>query len=113
MTDNISYISIPSDEDGFVQLKCPSCSEKFMLQIDDIENGEFIDIWCPNCGLKHENYLDDDIEQLAESILHNKIADLINGFSIDIEKSLKNSKSITFKPGKQIKNLFSNCGKSL
>lgn len=39
-------ISMPNDNDGYVQLKCPTCGERFMLKPSDIEEESMIDIWC-------------------------------------------------------------------
>lgn len=84
-------ISIPADSDGYVLLKCPSCGERFMLLVDDIEDDTNLDIWCPNCGLKHQDYLDDETINLAERMIDNKVADILNEFSATMKKSFKNS----------------------
>ena len=96
-------IAIPADAEGYVLLKCPSCGEKFMLKATDVEDESTIDIWCPNCGLTHDNYLDEDICELAGRMVENYVADLLNDFSKNLEKSFRNSKSIKFKQGKKIK----------
>lgn len=59
-----------------------------MLTVEDIEAESTIDIWCPNCGLTHENYLDDDIYELAERIVENQVAEMLNDFSKNLEKVL-------------------------
>ncbi|WP_024822614.1 hypothetical protein [Aminobacterium mobile] len=100
--EEVFNISIPSDNDGFVLLKCPSCNEKFMIQVDDIEDDSVIDIWCPHCGLKHDSYLDDNVNDLAEKIIQNHVADLLNDFSKDIEKIFKNNKNVKYKAGKTL-----------
>ena len=103
MADDIKFeISIPADEEGYVILKCPSCSEKFMLTVEDIEDESRIDIWCPNCCLAHDNYLDDDVYELAERIVENQVAAMLNDFSRSLEKSFRNSKNIKFKSEKRI-----------
>ena len=73
-------IPIPSDNEGFIVLKCPICSEKFMIQVQDANDDSLIDVWCPKCGLKSDNYLDDDVNDLAENIIQNYVADLLNDF---------------------------------
>ncbi|HEM5253589.1 TPA: TFIIB-type zinc ribbon-containing protein, partial [Streptococcus suis] len=50
-SDKIFEIPIPSDNDGFIVLKCPICSEKFMIQVQDVNDDSLIDVWCPKCGL--------------------------------------------------------------
>lgn len=104
MDNDIKFeISVPSDEDGYVLLKCPSCGEKFMLTVEDIEDESTVDIWCPNCGLTHDHYLDDDIYELAERIVENQVAEMLNDFSNSLEKKFRNSKNIKFEQGKEIK----------
>ena len=104
MANDIKFeMSVPADEEGYVLLKCPSCGEKFMLTVEDIEDEATIDIWCPNCGLTHENYLDDDIYELAERIVENQVAEMLTDLSKSLEKSFRNSKNIKFKHGKEIK----------
>lgn len=85
------YISIPSDNDGYILLKCPSCGEKFMLLEDDINDDTVLDIWCPNCGLVHQEYFDDETINLAERMVGNEVADILNEISTSINKSFKNS----------------------
>ena len=96
-------ISIPSDGEGYVLLKCPSCSEKFMLQVDDLKSDELIVIWCPKCGLTHDNYLDDDVLESANRLIKNQVVDLLNDFSQELEKNFSNSKNLNFKSSKQLK----------
>ena len=104
MANDIKFeISIPADEEGYVLLKCPSCSEKFMLTVEDIENESTIDIWCPNCGLTHDRYLDDDVYELVERIVENQVAEILNDLTRSLEKNFVKSKNIKFKPGKKIK----------
>lgn len=85
------YIRIPSDNDGYILLKCPSCGEKFMLLEEDIEDDAVLDTWCPNCGLVHQEYFDDDTINLAERMIDNEAADIFNEFSATMKKSFKNS----------------------
>ncbi len=101
--ENSFEISIPTDNDGYVLLKCPSCGERFMLKPSDVEEESTIDIWCPWCGLKHESYLDDEIYDLSKKVVQNYVADMLNDFSKDIEKTFKNCKNVKFKAAEKIK----------
>ncbi|WP_421426166.1 hypothetical protein [Streptococcus suis] len=49
LSDEIFKISIPSDNDGFIIIKCSISNEKFMIQIEDLNDDSLIDIWCL-CG---------------------------------------------------------------
>lgn len=102
LSDEIFKISIPSDNDGFIVIKCSICNEKFMIQIEDANDDSLIDIWCPRCGLKSDNYLDDDVNNLAENIIQNYVTDLLNNFSNDMERVFKSNKNIHFKSGEKL-----------
>jgi|BioPla2DNA2_1021312.scaffolds.fasta_scaffold05072_6 DNA-directed RNA polymerase subunit RPC12/RpoP len=104
MPEKVKFeISIPSDSEGFVLLKCPSCSEEFMLSVEDIEDDSFIDIWCPGCGILHNSYMTDDVAELAERMIENYVAETLNNFDKELNKIFKNNKNIKLKPGKKVK----------
>lgn len=44
-------ISIPLDEDGFIEMECDYCKNRFMLHRDVYESEENINFFCPVCGL--------------------------------------------------------------
>lgn len=44
-------ISIPLDEDNFIEMECDYCKNRFMLHIDVYESEEHINFFCPICGL--------------------------------------------------------------
>ena len=67
MDDFYIDVSIPADDEGFVLLRCPKCGEYFKLSPDDIESDGVFDIYCPLCGLISENYLTDDVVELAQA----------------------------------------------
>lgn len=96
-------ISIPSDENGYLVLKCPSCGEKFGLLVEDIGDTSTLRIWCPGCGLVHDSYLDDDVSELIKTMAYNLVADLLNDFNNDLEKMSRNNSMIRFKADKPIK----------
>lgn len=103
MNDNIE-IEIPADIEGYFLLKCPSCGEKFMMTVKDINDESTIDIWCPNCGLKHENYLDEDINEFMQQMFENQGIEMLNAFSRNLEKSCGNKEGLEFKVSSEIKN---------
>ena len=83
MDDFTIEISIPTDDDGFVLLKCPKCGEYFKLPSADIQSDEVLDIHCPQCGLVSENYLTEDVIELAQAKAINY---LMEGFYGEIKK---------------------------
>lgn len=90
MSDLEIKISIPTDEDGFVLLKCPLCGEYFKLTPSDINADDVIQVWCPCCGLKSNNYLTEDVINLAMNKVENITNDLIYKELNHLEKQLSN-----------------------
>ena len=98
--DNFTIeISIPSDADGFILLKCPECGEYFKLLPSDIKSDEVVDIHCPLCGLVSENYLTDDVIELAQAKAMNKVLGGLYNEMKKLEQKTKNS-IISFKVDK-------------
>ena len=58
-------IRIPCDNDGFILLRCPHCDEPFKLTAENIESDETLDIYCPSCGLCANNFLTQNVIDLA------------------------------------------------
>lgn len=92
-------VSIPTDDDGFVLLKCPKCGEEFKLIPSDVECDEVKDIYCPLCGLISDNYITDDIIELAQAKAVNQ---LLGGFYDEMKKLERQTKNsmVQFKAGK-------------
>lgn len=58
-------IRMPCDDDDFILLRCPHCGEPFKLTAEDIESDETLDIYCPSCGLCANNFLTQNVIDLA------------------------------------------------
>ena len=70
-------ISIPCDEDGFVELQCHLCGEHFKLLAKDINDESNIDIWCPYCGLNGQSYAPEDVKNIALKMAINEMNNMI------------------------------------
>lgn len=70
-------IKVPCDDDGFILLRCPRCSELFKLTVEDIESDETLDIYCPSCGLAADNFLTQNVIDLALAKTSNFAIDAI------------------------------------
>ena len=66
-------VNIQLDKDGYIELKCNYCNEKFMLKGNDYNDN--YEISCPNCGLHGGVIFSDSI--------NNYISDKISNFAID------------------------------
>ncbi|MDW7661851.1 MAG: TFIIB-type zinc ribbon-containing protein [Bacillota bacterium] len=102
MDDLIMQISIPADIDGFVLLQCPLCGEFFKLKADEMQADDVIVIWCPCCGLKGDNYLTNDVIELAMIMASNKLKGLVYEEFKKLERKNK-CDSISYKAGKKPK----------
>lgn len=102
MDDFSISILIPTDDDGFVLLKCSKCGEYFKLLSNDIQSEEVFDIHCPQCGLISENYITDDIIELAQAKAINHLLDGFYGEMKKLERKTHNS-FVKLKANKPIK----------
>ena len=51
MSNIFLEVSIPLDEDGFIEMECDFCQNRFMLHKDVYESEENLNFFCPICGL--------------------------------------------------------------
>ena len=100
MSEQIGFISIPADEDGFVLMQCPLCGELFKLRTEDFEAEDVIEIWCPCCGLKSETYFTKDVIELALKKTENYAMERIYDELKKLERKSRNS-LVSFKAGKK------------
>ena len=90
MEDNMNFqISIPTDNEGFVLLKCPICRNLFKLKPGDFQSDSVFSIYCPSCGLISDNYITEDVLELALKKANNYINDYLLREFKEMEKKLK------------------------
>ena len=100
MSDDFSRtIPIPADDDGYILLQCPNCGVYFKATPDDILDDGVLELFCPSCGLTGENYVTEDVINLAAAMVQNKAMDLIHNEFKKIERQFRKG-PITFKAGK-------------
>lgn len=100
-------ISIPSDNDGFILLQCPKCSELFKITAKDCESDDVLDIYCPFCGMVSDSYLTDDVIKLANIKIENEIMKSLHNEMKKLEGKMK-SGLVQFKAGKKPKEIYEN-----
>lgn len=72
MSDEVSFsISIPTDEEGYVLLKCSLCGELFKLKPSDFKDDSIFEVYCPACGLVSDSYVTDDVIELGMAMAEN------------------------------------------
>lgn len=93
-------ITIPTDDDGYILLKCARCGEYFKIESTDFDNDEILALCCPACGLESERYVTEDVIDLARTMLENYVIDEVFGAFEELERKT-NNRFITFKAGKR------------
>lgn len=66
-------ISVPLDVDGFADLQCPHCRERFRLRPDDYSSDEVPHIFCPSCGLPQGIHYSDEIMNYTKAVASVKV----------------------------------------
>ena len=95
MNDTISVnVSIPSDNDGYILLKCSHCGAYFKITVADYEDDNLLHIWCPCCGLISENYFTDEVRELANAKINNAVNDFLYDSLKQLERKMNISSSI-------------------
>lgn len=93
-------IPIPTDDDGYVLLRCTHCGAFFKATPFDVEDNGILEIYCPSCGLSSDNYITDDVMELALAMVKNTAMDLIYDEYKKIERQFSKG-PVTFKIGKK------------
>jgi len=102
MSDVTFEISIPSDNDGYCLMQCPTCGEYFKVKPDDYEDDGVLEMRCPACGLAGENYFTADVIDLAMAIAENHAMDFLYKELKKMEREFRGG-FVTFKAGKKPK----------
>lgn len=98
MSDEIKFeIPIPTDNEGFLLMRCPICGEFFKLKPSDFQDDRIFDIHCPGCGLVSDQYLTDDVLELAMNMAGNYANDLIEKELKKMERQSKGMFKVTNK----------------
>lgn len=96
-------ISIPTDDEGYILLRCEHCGTFFKATPSDIEDDGVLHIFCPSCGLISDSYVTEDVIELARRIVENKVNDMIYDAFKDLERHNKRNSVVKFNAGKRPK----------
>ncbi len=103
MSDSITFqISIPSDNEGYILLRCEHCGTYFKITASDAEDDGILNLYCPSCGLVSDHYLSPEVIEIAKAMVKNYAMDAVYAAFRDLERSTKNS-IIQIKAGKKPK----------
>lgn len=95
-------IPIPTDDEGFILLKCPNCGMYFKLTATDANDDSVLEVFCPSCGLAGENYITEDVMELASAMVQNKAMDILYDEFRKMERQFAKG-PFTLKAGKRPK----------
>ncbi|BCJ93601.1 hypothetical protein acsn021_11700 [Anaerocolumna cellulosilytica] len=91
---NVSLeVSIPLDEDSFLEMECDFCKNRFMLHKDVFEDEDNLHFFCPICGLPNQintfycPEVLEKVEQKALNYMYDEIERKIGGSIRKINKS--------------------------
>lgn len=71
-------ISIPTDDEGYILLRCPNCGTFFKAMPSDVQDDGVLLVYCPSCGLASDDYITEDVLELAMAMGQNKAMDMIH-----------------------------------
>lgn len=90
--DNLNFeINVPTDNEGSILLKCPKCKNLFKLKLSDFQSDGVFSIYCPSCGLISDNYITEDVLELALKKVNNYMNDYLTREFKELEKRSKGS----------------------
>lgn len=95
-------ISIPTDDDGYVLLRCPNCGTFFKATPSDINNDSILELFCPSCGLAGNNCITEEVLELARTMVQNKAMKILHDEFKKTENQFKDG-HIKFKAGNRPK----------
>ena len=78
--DSLSFsLSIPLDEDGFLEMECDYCKGRFMLSKKTFDDDNNLDFFCPICGLpnKMDTFYCPEVLEIARQVATNYAMDEI------------------------------------
>ena len=96
------HIGIPLDQDGFLEMECDFCKNRFMLYKEVYESEENLHFFCPICGLPNATnmFFCSEVLEKAQQIAANYALEQINAIFDKSFKGLNKSKYITVKTNK-------------
>lgn len=95
MSETTLEILIPLDEDGFIEMECDYCKNRFMLHKDTYESEDYINFFCPICGFanKTNTFFVPEVLEKAQQMALNYMYDYIDK---TLGKSLKQMNKSSF-----------------
>ena len=55
VSDDVTFeLTIPLDEDGYIELECDFCRTRFMITADDFKHRDMPHLFCPICGMPND-----------------------------------------------------------
>ncbi len=125
MSDTKLEISIPLDDEGFIEMECDYCKSRFMLHSSIYEDDDYINFFCPICGLPNRinTFFVPEVLELAQQKAANFALDELekalgkefkqinkSGFiKMSMKKPHKESERELYKPSGDYSKCHENC----
>lgn len=95
-------IGIPLDEDGYLEMECDFCKNRFMLHKDVYGSEEHLHFFCPICGLPNatNTFFCPEVLEKAQQIAANYAMEQINAMLDKSFKGLNKNKFVKVKTKK-------------
>lgn len=93
MSEKTFEIGIPVDEDGFLEMECDFCKNRFMLHTDTFQDESYLHFFCPVCGLPNGTdtfYCTEVLEKMEQVAMNYMYAELERTLGKSIKKFNKN-----------------------
>lgn len=93
-------VSLPEDEDGFLQRSCPNCDLLFAVHSEDYQSARVVNLRCPRCEFVEpfDEYATPSqvafAKAHAEDALNQMAEEAINKLASGLFKGLKSSKHV-------------------
>ena len=89
-------INIPLDKDGYLEMECDFCKNRFMLHKDTYEKEDNFHFFCPICGLPNDTnaFFCPEVLEKMEQVAANYALEQIDAMLDKSFKGLKKSKFI-------------------
>ena len=118
-------LSIPLDEEGFIEMECDFCKNRFMLHESVFEDETYYHFFCPICGMPADtgSFYCEEVIEAAERLVMNYALDEIqrqlgptireinrSGFlKMEMTVPKKEPSKELFKPLREYKCIHKNC----
>lgn len=86
-------VGIPVDGDGYIEMECDFCKNRFMLPSDTFKDDDYLHFFCPICGLPNKTntfYCPEVLEKMEQIALNYMYSEIDRQLGKTIKQFNKN-----------------------